>query len=129
SVSVVLPASGCEMIANVRRRRISAVSSVMDGSSERVAGGAASAQGESQHRGILPAADRLVVAAPHAGGRAALQQVSQHAPPEPATAVSVGYAKVQHVRLTGADAHDSVSDDLTLQREHAAHISDPQAVA
>ncbi len=25
SVSVVLPASGCEMIANVRRRRISAV--------------------------------------------------------------------------------------------------------
>ena len=29
SVSVVLPASGCEMIANVRRRRISAARSVM----------------------------------------------------------------------------------------------------
>src|SRR5215469_4084440 len=66
SVSVVLPASGCEMIANVRRRRISAVSSVMDESSERVAGRAASAQSEPQYCGVLPAADRLVVAAAHA---------------------------------------------------------------
>ncbi len=31
SVSVVLPASGCEMIAKVRRRRISAASSFMAG--------------------------------------------------------------------------------------------------
>src|SRR5215469_3719082 len=66
SVGVVLPASGCEMIANVRRRRISAVSVINYLSSERVAEGTASAQGESKYRGILPAADRLVVAAAHA---------------------------------------------------------------
>src|SRR5215469_8844447 len=67
SVSVVLPASGCEMIANVRRRRISAAVSFMCGSG---AGGAGSAlrvrQAEPEYRGVLAAADRLVVAAPHA---------------------------------------------------------------
>ena len=65
SVSVVLPASGCEMIANVRRRRISAASSVMADalSACRCAGGA---QRALEHRGILAAADRLVVAAAHA---------------------------------------------------------------
>jgi hypothetical protein len=31
SVSVVLPASGCEMIAKVRRRKISSVSVLIDG--------------------------------------------------------------------------------------------------
>src|SRR5580700_2070794 len=64
SVSVVLPASGCEMIANVRRRPISAASSVMRVSS--AFGGARAAQGELEDRGVLAPADRLVVAAPAA---------------------------------------------------------------
>src|SRR5579883_3513513 len=150
SVSVVLPASGCEMIAHVRRRLISAVNSVMNRSSECVAGGAASAQGESQHRGILPAAHGLVIAAAHAdlleadvliqsdrgrvggthleeclahpGGGAALEEIPQHAAAEPTAAVRIGDAKVEDVRLAGAD-------DLIPERQHAADIAHPQAVA
>src|SRR5215469_2659643 len=65
SVSVVLPASGCEMIANVRRRRISSARSVM---SVRQSGGRGVrvAQHALEHGGILAAARRLVVAAAHA---------------------------------------------------------------
>src|SRR5690348_14844520 len=123
SVRVVLPASGCEMIANVRRRRISAVSSVIDRLSDRIAGGAASAQREPQHRGIFPAAHRLVIAAAHAdlleagrlieadrrhvrrphfqkrlahsGGGAALEEIAQHAPAEPAATILICDAKVE----------------------------------
>src|ERR1700752_265155 len=64
SVSVVLPASGCEMIANVRRRRISSARSVM--ASPGSAGGSAGPQHALEHHGVLAPARRLVVAAAHA---------------------------------------------------------------
>src|SRR5438067_1345346 len=61
-VRVVLPASGCAMIANVRRRGISAARSVIRcGSSGR--GGVRGAQSKLEHGGILATADRLIVAA------------------------------------------------------------------
>src|SRR6202035_2847547 len=60
SVSVVLPASGCEMIAKVRRRAIS-------GSSIGVsAKGSSLIDGALEYDGVLAAADCLVVAAAHA---------------------------------------------------------------
>src|SRR5437660_12647830 len=66
SVRVVLPASGCEMIAKVRRRPISAARPLMgQGTSGRR--GLEGAQGELEHGRILAAAERLVVAAPGAG--------------------------------------------------------------
>src|SRR6185437_15924221 len=127
------------------------------GSSGRVSGAAAPAQGESQHCGILPAADRLIVAAPHpdlieadgliqadrrgiggahfeerlahSRGRPAFEQIPEHPPAEPAAAVPIGNAQVEDVRLTGADTHDTVADDLTPQTEHAADIPHPQAIA
>src|SRR6185437_5011844 len=125
--------------------------------SKGIADGPASAQGESQHGGILSAAHRLVVTAAHAdllesdrlieadrrrvgrsyleerlahtGGAAALQQVEQHSPAEPSAAVVICDAKVEHVRLAGADAHDAVADDATTHGEYAADVADPQAVA
>src|ERR1700758_1237136 len=61
SVSVVLPASGCEMIARVRRRAISAASSVMAlGGSGR--GSLNGTQGELEHGRILAPAHGLVIA-------------------------------------------------------------------
>src|SRR5438477_9390717 len=60
SVSVVLPASGCEMIAKVRRRAISAASGLMVAASD--GRGRRASQAELQDRGILAAAERLVVA-------------------------------------------------------------------
>src|SRR5215831_12875449 len=64
SVRVVLPASGCEMIANVRRRRISASSWVM--SLTAGSGGGVATQRTPQNGGILAAVGRLIIAASHA---------------------------------------------------------------
>src|ERR1700728_3096166 len=57
SVNVVLPASGCEMMAKVRRRAISCSSMGIG------AKGASLIDGALEHDGILAAADRLVVTA------------------------------------------------------------------
>src|ERR1700680_4166381 len=64
SVSVVLPASGCEMIAKVRRRRISAARSLIGCGS--AGAGAAAAQRKLEDGRILATLLRLVVAAPRA---------------------------------------------------------------
>src|SRR5512140_2765874 len=64
SVSVVLPASGCEMIAKVRRRRTSAARSVMSFRQRSDRGNGA--QRALEHRGIFAAARGLIVAAAHA---------------------------------------------------------------
>src|SRR5215469_15554125 len=63
SVSVVLPASGCEMIAKVRRRRISASNSVM---SFECGSGARVAERALENGGVLAAVGGLIIAAPHA---------------------------------------------------------------
>src|SRR6185437_2289931 len=127
------------------------------GSSGRVSGAAASAQREPEDCGILPAADRLIVAAAHpdlleadgliqadrrrvgwahleerlahAGRRPALEQIAEHAPAEPAAAIRVRNAQVEYVRFAGTDTHYAVADDLTPHAEHAADIPDPQAIA
>src|SRR5947207_15240348 len=65
SVRVVLPASGCEMIANVRRRAISAARSVIR-LRDSGRGGVGGAQSELEHGGILATARGLIVAAPAA---------------------------------------------------------------
>src|ERR1700724_708782 len=65
SVSVVLPASGCEMIAKVRRRAISAARSVIRSKSSGQ-GGVGDAQSELEHGSILATGRRLIVAAPAA---------------------------------------------------------------
>src|ERR1700719_307579 len=74
SVSVVLPASGCEMIAKVRRRAISAARSVIrsKSSGQGCVGGA---QSELEHGSILATARRLIVAAPAADLLEAHRQV------------------------------------------------------
>src|SRR5206468_7838568 len=62
SVRVVLPASGCEMIANVRRRAISAARSVIR-LRDSGRGGVGGAQSELEHGGVLATARGLIVAA------------------------------------------------------------------
>src|SRR5262245_6836734 len=134
SVSVVLPAPGCEMIANVRRRRISAVSSGI-----RLSGGTRPSVAEQklQHGRILAAADGLVIAAPrtdlleaqrlvqadgagvrrahfeecfgHPRGRRTFgEEVEQPAPDAAAAKLSV-HTQVENVRLACAHAHDAVA--------------------
>src|SRR5579863_10306873 len=65
SVSVVLPASGCEMMAKVRRRAISCSSVVMGvrtGATKR----ASLIDGALEHDGVFAPFDGLVVTAAHA---------------------------------------------------------------
>src|SRR5437016_2788656 len=74
SVRVVLPASGCEMIAKVRRRPISAARPLMgQGTSGRR--GLEGAQGELEHGRILADAERLVVASQVAGLHVATREI------------------------------------------------------
>src|SRR5450432_608790 len=128
SVSVVLPASGCEMIAKVRRRRISAVRSFMGSAS--AAARAAGVQGNLKDGRIFAAARRLVVTAAHADvleckrlvetnrgavrwphfkirivdrrGGGALQQILQKQRADAAAAQLLAYTQIQNVRLTRA---------------------------
>src|SRR6516165_4558127 len=67
SVRVVLPASGCEMIAKVRRRAISAARSVMVGSSreEALEPWPSHPKRQAQHGGVLATADGLVIPPPN----------------------------------------------------------------
>src|SRR5947208_15682138 len=126
SVRVVLPASGCEMIAKVRRRPISAARPLMgQGTSGRR--GLEGAQGELEHGRILAAAERLVVAAPgaglleahgeiephrrgvrgphlekglgHAGGGRALDQGAEQALADAPAAIRLAHAEIQDMRL------------------------------
>src|SRR5438552_5292682 len=125
SVRVVLPASGCEMIAKVRRRPISAARPLMgQGTSGRR--GLEGAQGELEHGRILAAAERLVVAAPgaglpeahreiepdrrgvrgphlekglgHAGGGRALDQGAEQALADAPAAIRLAHAEIPDVR-------------------------------
>src|SRR5438477_9038776 len=156
SVRVVLPASGCEMIANVRRRGISAARSVIRcGSSGR--GGVGGAQRKLEHGGILATAHGLIVAAPaadlleahrqvqtdrcgvggpylekrgsHAGGGRALDQGAEQALAHAAAAERLAHAQIEDVRLARTDTHDSVTQQSPAQRHHAAHVPHAQAVA
>src|SRR5581483_6812569 len=68
SVNVVLPASGWEMMANVRRRLISSASLASDTRP-------ATPQSQFEHGRILASADGLVVAAPHANLLEAVGQI------------------------------------------------------
>src|SRR5690242_10563164 len=155
SVSVVLPASGCEMIAKVRRRRISASSSVM--SLEARSGGSVAAQRTPENGGILATVGRLIVAAPHAylleaerkiqpdrrhvgrsdlekgvghaGSGGALDECAEQPSADSAATVALGDTQVEDVRLARAEAHHSIGHHLTADRDHAAHVADPQTVA
>src|SRR5580658_3114169 len=155
SVSVVLPASGCEMIANVRRRSISAVRSAMRLS---LSGRAARrAEHAPQHGRVFAAADRLIVAAAHAdlfetarqvqpdragvgwthfeeclghaGGGGALEQRVEQPPADAATAELGADAQVEDVGLAGTEAHDAVGHHLAIRGHHPADVADPQTVA
>src|SRR6202046_1587591 len=124
SVSVVLPASGCEMMAKVRRRAICCSSVVMtngwqwEGKRRAILIDAAL-----EHERIFAAVDGLIVAAPHAdlhkpqgliepdrgsvggacleerllgaGAASGQQQVRQQAPADTAAPVGIGDAKIE----------------------------------
>src|SRR5262249_16513149 len=155
SVSVVLPASGCEMIAKVRRRRISASSSVM---SSRVGSGVGVVtQCTLENGGILAAIGRLIVAASHAhlleaerqvqadrrgvrgphlekrirhaGSRGALDERAEQSAADSVAAIHLADTQIENVGFAGAEAHDAVRHDLAGHRENAAHVADPEAVA
>src|SRR5580658_6522081 len=66
SVSVVLPASGCEMMANVRRRAISCSSVLMGRTGQRRTKRASLIDGALEHDGVFAPPDGLVVPAAHA---------------------------------------------------------------
>ena len=131
---------------------------VHGGGCAQAGGAAACAQRELQHRGILAAADGLVVAAPHAdlleaerqvqadrggvggphleeglghaGRRGPLEEVSSMRRPTPRQRHRLVDAQVEDVRLTGAHAHDAIADDTGRStRDHAADVADAQAVA
>src|SRR4051812_20985096 len=155
SVRVVLPASGCEMMANVRRRAVSCPVELME-SLNRGFGGRGP-ELELQHNRIFASVRGLIIPAPHtnlleaelliepdrreiarahleeglrrAGGGSALEQVLEQAPPESDGAEFVAHAHVEDVRLTRAEAHDAVADDAALEVERAAGVTDAQAVA
>src|SRR5262249_35067650 len=155
SVSVVLPASGCEMIAKVRRRRISASSSVM--SSGVGSGVGVVTQRTPENGGILAAVGRLVVAASHAhlleaerqvqadrrgvgrppledrlrhaGDRGALDERAEQPAADSAAAIHLADAQIEDVGLAGAEAHDAVRHHLAGHRDDTAHVADPEAVA
>src|SRR5579863_6894107 len=152
SVSVVLPASGWEMMAKVRRRAISCSSVLMDRTKR-----ASLIDGALEHDGILAPADGLVVAAAQPDlpesqglvqangrqiGRSGLeegferpgcgrgpQQVLQQPRPQAAAAVGLLDADIQQVSLGGPDTHDTVAGDDAADLDDAAEIVDPQAVA
>src|SRR5215831_12898789 len=132
SVSVVLPASGCEMMANVRRRAVSCpvrfikLSTVGWGGLELAL----------EHDGVFPPVGGLIIPAAdadlfetqpliepdrgqvagthleegfgHAHGGGAFHQVLEQAPPEAEIAELAGDTDIEHVRLAGAQAHDAV---------------------
>src|SRR5580700_4463538 len=154
SVRVVLPASGCEMIAKVRRRRISAARSLM--ALKSIVAGAAAVQRELEDGCILAAIRRLIVAAPgtdvlelkrliEANGRGvrwphfkighvhrrrggALQQVLEEECANTAAAQLRLHAQVQDMGLPRARAHYAVSGHAVEVGCDTAHIADSQAV-
>src|SRR6516225_1766266 len=154
SVSVVLPASGCETIAKVRRRRISASSSVM--SSDR-GSGARGAEGAPENGGVLAAVAGLIIAAAHAhlleaegqvkadrrgvrrthleervrhaGGGSALDERAEQAAADAAAAIAFAHAQIEDVGLTGAEAHHAVRHHLAGEGHYAADIAHAKAVA
>src|SRR3984893_9849080 len=155
SVSVVLPSSGCEMIAKVRCRAISAARSVLRCSrSGQVSVGAA--QGELEHGSILATARRLIVAAPpadlleahrqvqtdrrgvggphlqirgsHAGRGGARDQGSEQALAQAAAAERLVHTQIEDVGLARTDTHDPVTEDLAAHRHHAANVPEPPTI-
>src|SRR5580700_1524398 len=159
SVRVVLPASGCEMMANVRRRLISFDTSCDSLIASCASGGARppAAQGQLEHTRVFAPADRLIVAATradllepqrmiephrrrvrrphleiglaHASGCRPIEQVPEQRPPHAAAARGCSYAQIQNMGLACARAHHAVADELVVGDRGPAHITDPQAVA
>src|SRR5688572_18167447 len=155
SVSVVLPASGCEMMANVRRRAVSCPVEVICWKNR--SAGWFGPDLALEHDGvfapvgglIIPATDADMfeaepliepdggqVAGAHfeeglcdAGRRRAFHQVLEQAPPETHAAEFVAHAHVEDVRLARPQAHDSITDDPALEIERAAGVTHAQAVA
>src|SRR5690348_5930832 len=154
SVNVVLPASGCEMMANVRRRAVSCPGSIINLSVNWLSGGLEIAL---EHDGVFAPVGGLIIPAANAdlfesealvqpdGGQVArpdfqegladagrgrtLQQVLQQAAAEAEIAELVAHADIEYVRLARADAHDAVADDAPREVQRAAGVAHAQAVA
>src|SRR5580704_1450757 len=150
SVRVVLPASGWEMMANVRRRAISCSSVVMRKRAILV-------DVALQHDRIFTTVNRLVVAAAHTdlhesqglvqpyGGRIGgtrfqeslartdvggdLHQMRQQASSDATTAIVLTDTQIQQVRLAGRNAHDAVPGNGHPDLGHATGVVHAQAIA
>ena len=143
SVSVVLPASGCEMMANVRRRAVSACGRG-HGSLQGCFVSSGDEASSLQHDGVFAPVCGLVIPAPDADlleaesliepdgrqiARAAPRGMPRSRPrplarssrcsssrrPKPDVAEFVQHAQVEHVRFARAQAHDAVADDLSAR--------------
>src|SRR5687768_3308726 len=154
SVRVVLPASGCEMMANVRRRAVSCPVEVIEIGS----GGWFGIRRELalEHDGVFAPVGGLIIPAANAdlfesevlvqadGGKIArphfeeclghsrgggtFQQVLEQPAAEAAAAEFLAHAHVEDVCLAGAQAHDAVTDDLAREIERAAGVTHAQAI-
>src|SRR5512135_996936 len=148
SVSVVLPASGCEMMAKVRRRATSSLGWVIRGfyrqrelQNERILAplhglvvALASADLDEPQR--LIQRNRREVAWPHLEEHVLharlcrpLEQQAQHVAADAAAAHRCADAEVEHVSLAGAHGHDAVRHHAVVAFGHAAQVTDAQAVA
>src|ERR1700741_69106 len=119
SVSVVLPASGCEMIAKVRRRWTSAARSAI--TVARRSAAARGAQREPQHGRVLAPADGLVVAAPHADLLEAVCQVEPDG-----RGVGGTHFEERFFHARGRGTLDQQREQPSPQAPAAEHLADAQ---
>jgi len=147
SVSVVLPASGWEMMAKVRRRATSLDTTLIAGPCPAPCAAPRHPRGHrppgsnpGAHRSAQSHATDTAGSPPdwrdeppehihHAQPLRKFQQVFQQLAADAAAPVQRAHTQVQHMRLASAGAHDGVADADVIQLDHAAVIARPQAIA